>query len=121
MKNLFSLLFIAVIFFLSGCESNGKQRLYNEGINITPMPLELSQKEGNFNLSKQTVFVANDEEAQTIASFFISKMNLSTGYSLSIAQEKPTSNYIELLLKTDLPVNNEGYILDVSTDRKSVV
>ena len=116
MKNLLPLLFTAIVFFLSGCEKTDQQRFYNEGINITPVPLELNQKEGNFNLSKKTVFVTNDEDAQKVASFFISKMNQSTGYSLKVAQEKPATNYIELSLKDNLPVNNEGYILDVSPD-----
>ncbi|MDR0427652.1 MAG: family 20 glycosylhydrolase [Dysgonamonadaceae bacterium] len=103
------------LFFASFCTEPGTKP-YNEGINIVPMPLELEQKEGNFMLSKQTVFVVNNEAAEKIASFFSEKISRSTSFKLKSVHEKPASNYISLEIKSNLPINEEGYLLEASAE-----
>ncbi|MDR0824425.1 MAG: beta-N-acetylhexosaminidase, partial [Prevotella sp.] len=87
---------------------------YNDGINITPLPLELTQKKDAFKLTKSVVFVAGNAEVEKVAAYFAAKIKISTGYDLKIEKTKPATNFINLSIAADAPVNNEGYLLDVS-------
>lgn len=102
---------------ISSCESTNTfvEKPYNEGINVTPKPLELTQKNEIFKLSEKVVFVSANEETNKIAAYFAAKMNNSTGYSLKTQKEKPSSAFINLSLVSDLPVNQEGYLLDITS------
>lgn len=90
---------------------------YNEGINITPKPVEMNVKEGNFNLTPKTVFSASTPEAAKIASFFAAKIKRSTGFSLETVKESAPDGSIQLLIEQDLPVNEEGYMLQVAPEK----
>jgi hexosaminidase len=90
------------------------EKPYNAGINITPMPVEMTAGEGTFELNKKTVFVAADPDAAKVAGFFAAKIALSTGYTIGIAEAKPAGGYIDLTLASDAPVGDEGYLLDVA-------
>ena len=69
----------AALSMLIACgEKTVETKSYNEGINIIPTPLELTQQQGAFKLSKKTSFFAATPEAKTIAEFFASKMNKAT-------------------------------------------
>lgn len=111
-KHLFFL--TALMTILLSCQTSFVQKPYNQGINITPKPQEMTSGEGFFKLTPKVVFVSNDAEADKIAGFFQSKIERPTGFSMTIQKEVPASNYIQLKLKNELPVNNEGYLLDVT-------
>lgn len=102
------------------CKNETAERLYNKGINITPKPMELTQNEGEFKLSDKTVFVSADDAVKKVADYFTAKLNKSTGYSLQTVSEKPSANYIELLIADDIDVNEEGYTLDATTNRVTI-
>lgn len=106
-------LFLAAIisFSVLSCGNNIINKPYNQGINITPTPLELTQNEGTFTLDKNIVFVSQNEEIDKIATFFASKIKRSTGFDLSTTKEKPASNYISLEIAEDIDINDEGYFL----------
>lgn len=116
MKKLIPILSLTLAIFMSGCGNTEPpvKKAYNEGINITPIPLELTQDEGTFTLSKKVVFVANDEAVEKVASYFAAKIKNSTGYDLKIEKNKPASDYINLSIVADIPVNEEGYLLEVT-------
>lgn len=109
---LFSL--TAILLVSCGGNQSKVEKPYNQGINITPIPLELTKKDGVFNLSNNVVFVTNDIEAEKISAYFSSKINQSTGHALKTIKDKRTSNYINLTINSDLPVNEEGYLLNVT-------
>lgn len=113
--SLFSLIIVAML--VSSCAGTGQpvHKPYNEGINITPMPLELTQKADTFNLSKSVVFVANNPDVEKVASYFATKLKVSTGYPFSIEKEKPAVDYINLTITPDISVNDEGYLLDITS------
>ncbi|MBK5721996.1 family 20 glycosylhydrolase [Dysgonomonas sp. Marseille-P4677] len=115
MKKIIPLFSLALTLLIS-CGGNEPkvEKVYNQGINITPLPLELTKKEGVFNLSKSTVFVANDNEVEKVSAYFSTKINKSTGYTLKSVKEKPASDYINLSIDKDLSINDEGYLLDVT-------
>lgn len=115
MKKLLPLLSLAAIMLVS-CADTEKtvQKPYNEGINITPMPLEITQREDTFKLSKSVVFVASDDAVGKVASYFAAKIKNSTGYNLSVDKTKPAIDFINLAISPDIAVNDEGYLLEVT-------
>ncbi len=118
MRNL-SLTFLILLFMVS-CNTPTVTKPYNEGINITPKPVEMTTKEGNFKLSPNVTFVATDNGAEKVAAFFAAKIKASTGYDLNVRKDLPASNYINLAIENELPVNNEGYLLDVTPDHINI-
>lgn len=96
------------------CETAKVDKPYNQGINITPTPLELIQNEGEFLLTKGTTFVSPDESADKVAAFFAAKIKMSTGFDLKVQKEKPQADYINFEIVSDLDTNDEGYLLDVT-------
>lgn len=113
-KNLF--LVAASSLLMLSCGNSIVDKPYNQGINITPTPLELTQGEGTFTLSKNVVFVSQNEDVDKVATFFASKIKKSTGFDLSTIKEKPASNYINLEITEDIDVNEEGYLLTATTN-----
>lgn len=100
---------------VSSCGSGETvHKVYNEGINVTPRPLELTQSEGTYTLSKNAVFCTKDEALKTVANFFITKIKNSTGYALKVSDGEVATDYIKLSIVADLPVNDEGYLLEVT-------
>lgn len=117
MKKFIPTFSLMAVIFMSSCGTEPVvHKPYNEGINITPMPLELTQKADTFKLSGNTVFVANNPDIEKVAAYFTTKLNVSTGYSLTIKKEKPATDYINLEIVSDIAVNNEGYLLDVTNE-----
>lgn len=116
MKKLVSMCAGAALCILASCsEGPTKQMPYNQGINVIPVPVSLTQNEGVFKVGKNMAFQASTPEAKTVAEFFASKMNLATGYQVTVG-DKEVSNGISLLIDESLDVNNEGYTLDVTAN-----
>lgn len=106
----------AALATIASCSPKGEVKSYNEGINIIPMPQSVTQKEGQFTLSNGMKIGATENDAKTVAEFFASKMSRSTGYDIKVAD----SGNISLVLDNSLDVNDEGYTLEVSTDKVEV-
>jgi len=117
-KKLVPACLVALAISVSSCGNSESpvQKAYNEGINVTPIPMELKQNEGTFLLTKNVVFAVNDPSLEKVASYFSSKIKNSTGYSLDIKNSLPSSNYISLNIQSDVPVNDEGYLLEVTSN-----
>ncbi|MBB4035239.1 hexosaminidase [Dysgonomonas hofstadii] len=117
MKKLFpSILLTTTMLVACGGQEKVVEKPYNKGINITPLPAELLQKEDTFKLSKSIVFVADNVTTEKVAVYFAAKIRNSTGYDLKIEKVKPAIGYINLELTQDPDINEEGYLLDVSKD-----
>jgi len=120
MKKFFSICAVSAMFLFTSCgEEPAREMSYNQGINIIPAPLSLTQQDGTFKLNKSTAFYAPAADAKTVADFFTAKLNRSTGYSLKTA-DKEGNNTISLLIDNSLDLKEEGYTLDV-TDRQVVI
>lgn len=113
---LYSIAACTVLVWAASCSGEKVDKPYNKGINVTPTPLELTQKEGTFVLKNHTVFVSNDESTDKVAAYFTAKVKQSTGYDLKVSKNAPPTNQIKLDLITDLPINDEGYLLDITSD-----
>ena len=120
MKKLISMCAGAALCILASCsEGPTKQMPYNQGINVIPTPVSLTQNEGVFKVGKNMAFQASTPEAKVIAEYFASKINQATGYKTTVG-DRAVSNGISLVLDDALDVNNEGYTLDVTTDGVTV-
>ncbi|MFV0313343.1 MAG: family 20 glycosylhydrolase [Dysgonomonas sp.] len=116
MKKLVLLFSLTAMVLITSC--NGPEptveKPYNQGINITPIPLELTQKEDTFKLSKSIVFVSGNADIDKVAAYFSAKIKASTGYDIKTVKDKPASGYIDLSITPELYVNDEGYTLDIT-------
>ena len=122
MKRLFAVLSLAIILFcFTSCQEKNDliTKPYNEKINIIPAPLSLTQGEGFYLLSNKSSFYAVEPEVKKVAEFFAAKLNTATGYSIKVV-EKEAAQVIMLLIDESLNVNDEGYTLDVTTDKVTV-
>ena len=82
MKRNIYILMIAVATILASCGTNYKTKPYNEGVNIIPVPKEMSvDTTKHFVVDKKTTFVANCDSARNVAEFFAKKLSASTGTS----------------------------------------
>lgn len=120
MKKLISMCAGAALCILASCsEGPTKQMPYNQGINVIPVPVSLTQNEGVFKVGKNMTIQATTPEAKIVAEFFAAQINLATGYQVK-ASDAAASNGIALLIDESLDVNNEGYTLDVTTNGATV-
>lgn len=117
MKKIQAFCAVAIACITFSCtEAPTKQAVYNQGINIVPQPMSLTQNDGSFKLNKKTAFYAPTAEAQTIAGFFATKLTPSTGFPFAVT-EKDGKNSISLLIDETVQMNNEGYTLDIDNDK----
>lgn len=116
LKRLIPICTMALAIVISSCSRHVDpiHKVYNEGINITPIPLELKQNEGSFTLNSNTTFGVNNPELEKVTSFFANKIKGSTGYDLKTKQGTSESNYININIVNDINVNDEGYLLEVT-------
>lgn len=87
------------------------QKSYNDGINIIPMPQQLTTQQGQFTLNGTTTIGAKTAEAKAVAKYFAEKMSRATGYNI-VVKDKGT---ITLALGGSSTLGDEGYQLDVTT------
>ena len=100
----------AALGLFTACSTTPLERTYNEGINIVPAPLSLTQQEGKFLLSSSTSFYAPTPESRIVAQFFADKLKASTGYNFEIS-DKQDAKSISLIDNPQLDMNDEGYQL----------
>ena len=118
-KFLSALLFGTLITSCMG--ENLSERVYNQGDNLLPVPATVQKSNGRFVLNNQTKIFVASPEAKMVADFYAEKLRHSTGFSFD---ETATSvdNSIELKIDKTASVDNvEGYILNVTSDKVTVV
>lgn len=115
MKKLFTMVCMAATLgLLTSCGTQtAPEKSYNKGINIIPMPAEIQQQGGHFQLASGTSFHAPTPEAKTIAEFFAAKLKTSTGFGFSVTNAEK-DDAISLLIDPTMRLNDEGYQLNVT-------
>ena len=98
--------------FMTSCGNQSvSDKVYNQGINLTPAPESLQQQEGKFELTKSAVFKINGTEAGKVAAFFANKLKTSTGFELKVSE---TEGNIAINVDPALEMNAEGYKRNVT-------
>lgn len=119
MKNKYCLLLLP--FFLLACqEKDLSEAVYNKGINIIPVPGELTLQRGNFIIDGQTKFVVSHDSLCSVAAFYANKMRRSTGFPISVETDGD-KNVIRLEINDSMNESDEAYHLMVSEDGARVV
>ncbi len=117
--------YLSIIFFsllLFNCNLENKNELNKENqYNVIPIPTSLVPKEGRFIIDKNTAIIVdgNNEHVQNIATDFLQKIKIATGFSLSIKKIKSDKNTI--VFQLDKNMADEGkYSLSVTPDQITI-
>jgi len=116
MKN--QLFYLFLVLLISACQEN---ELINAtgNLDIIPLPAQITQSEGFFEISKNTVIVDNGttSEAQLLNDY----LKNNNGLELAIVRSKPDANYIELSsVVFDTIGMEESYFLNVNNESISI-
>ena len=104
----------AAALVLASCSAPEK-RSWNEGINVIPVPAEMTRNEGAFTLNGNTAIACSVPEFAPATAYLAAKIKGSTGYDLTLVQAAPTDNYIYFVQDTAISAP-EGYTL-ISTPK----
>lgn len=88
---------------------------WNEGINIIPVPAEMTCNEGAFTLDGKTAIACDEPDFAPATDYLAAKVKSSTGFDLKLVQVAPSDNYIYFVRDTTI-ANAEGYTF-VSTPK----
>ena len=111
------LLFITALLAFA-CQTPKQQVKFAENdICIIPKPPSMPLNNGNFQFTKETVFVSNQSLAPA-AEIFAKQFEKASGIKLPIKNKTVQTNYIALSIDTSLP--KEGYNLVVQPDKISI-
>ena len=121
MKKLFFNLLLGLnVFLLCSCsKTNLSEQIYNQGLNVLPLPNQLEMAQGNFALSNQTVIYVSDPSVKSVATFYAEKMKASTGFNFPVVDQTQVGA-IELHLTAKNVYPAEGYELNVSDEKVEV-
>ena len=98
---------------MASCGNSATEiKSYNEGINIIPKPLSLEVGNGSFKLKDGMSVHAAGQEEKTVAEYFISKINRSTGFDIQVKE----NGCIRLELDASATMDDEGYTLNVTPE-----
>lgn len=90
--------------------SSPEHHSWNEGVNIIPVPAEMTLNEGTFTLNGQTAIACGVADFAPTTAYLATKVKASTGYDLQLVQEAPAENYIYFAMDTTI-THPEGYTL----------
>lgn len=111
------LLFITALLAFA-CQTPKQQVKFAENdICIIPKPQSMTLNNGNFQFTKETVFVSNQSLAPA-AEIFAKQFEKASGIKLPIKNETVQTNHIALSIDNSLP--KEGYNLVVQPDKISI-
>ena len=113
---------ICCLLSLLACSQKAKQVQipeYDKGINIIPLPMQLTESDDSFEVDDKTTICVSAEELKPIAKLLADKLRASADLSLQIEiGEEPSGDAIYIGVDTALPLKEEGYTL--RSDKRGV-
>ncbi len=100
------LLIVLSLLFASTMASYGQTTLI-------PQPSEAEFYEGKFVLNRECEIFTNEKNHFTL-DYLRGLLTKAAALPLNVAAVTPSANYIQLLLKTDADIPEEGYLLEIS-------
>ncbi|MEL4307465.1 beta-N-acetylhexosaminidase [Joostella sp. CR20] len=113
LKHLFIVLIICV-----GCKNSEPTVVTNTNAFITPKPQEINVTDALFTLDNSTYFSTENEELQSVITYFKDKIAQHTGIETQLDKTSAGTN-ISLKIN-DAIANDEGYHLNIEKDKISV-
>ncbi|MCU4156059.1 family 20 glycosylhydrolase [Carboxylicivirga sp. A043] len=114
--NIFSWISLFLISLCLACSPQKKKMSQSNTTHVIPLPEKITPMAGSFVLNKSTKWVVQNEETDSIITFFSDKIKQSTGFELETAKEEPSNNFVSLNINTALPGGKEAYALSVTKD-----
>lgn len=114
MKNLSITLGSLAMLVMSGCSNKTVNMPYNEGINVIPMPVSLTENSGSFTLNGETTIYVGSPDFMPTANYLAAKIKGSTGYDLKISDNPTDNNAIRFEMNPRIAAGMEGYTLNVT-------
>lgn len=93
-------------------------RTWNAGINIIPVPVELTVTDSTakYTLTDKTVIVVSSPDFVQPAAYLAAKIKGATGYDIQVVETAPSTDFISLEMNPRVPVGHEGYLLKSTKD-----
>lgn len=93
-----------------------------QNINIIPQPKSVVKKQGYFILNDRVPILYSDSKMRSLAEYTISTLKAMTGMQLNVTLTKGNqkNRSINLRIDKNVQMGNEGYNLDVSSERITI-
>ncbi|MBP3303133.1 MAG: beta-N-acetylhexosaminidase [Opitutales bacterium] len=102
-------------------EAKSRSRAGTAEHTIIPKPENYVAKRGKFVFHPETLIVYVGKDAKRVAQYFSKEMATATGMKLKVAEKGVGKTTVRLELKKNAKTGDEGYTLDVSASRISIV
>ncbi len=120
MKRIFLIIFTASVIFVGCSRQQDKIKAYNKGLHIVPLPNQIAENEGVFELDENTALVTEGKGADRAGNYFRNKIGNSAGFEL---QDRRDASRNKIILKID-PENvmgEEGYTMKVTPESITIM
>ncbi len=112
-------LFVATL-LIAGCAGEKKSKVTENVYPVIPKPVKLVPAKGRFQFTPETriLYYPDYGELNDIGSFFSGLLKGSAGFSMAVIPAEADSsdpNTLLLSLDSTLALNDEGYLLDITT------
>ena len=120
-KQVFFLTLVMVVsLMMSGCDSSRQQTVAENLYPVIPRPAKLEAQEGRFLFTPDTriTYYPDNGELKDIGEFFSGLLARPAGFTVPVMAAPGDSsdpNTLFLSLDTTLSLNDEGYLLDITT------
>lgn len=102
-------------------EAKSRSRAGTAEHTIIPKPESYVAKRGKFVFHPETLIVYVGKDAKRVAQYFSKEIATATGMKLKVAEKGVGKTTVRLELKKTAKTGDEGYTLDISTSRISIV
>ena len=108
---------LSLLIALTGCRQKElSEAVYNQGLNLIPIPQQVTPQNGRFELTRGTQIALSHDSLHPVANFYAEKMRRSTGLPLEITEAAPSGNLIRLAIDPTVGTSPEAYRLQVTPD-----
>lgn len=108
---------LSLLIALTGCRQKElSEAVYNQGLNLIPVPQQVTPQNGRFELTRGTQIALSHDSLQPVANFYAEKIRRSTGLPLEITEEALSGNLIRLAIDPTIGTSPEAYRLQVTPD-----
>ncbi|HYC86314.1 MAG TPA: glycoside hydrolase family 20 zincin-like fold domain-containing protein, partial [Chryseosolibacter sp.] len=95
--------------------------VFGQELSIIPEPVQMKRNAGTFIIDRTTVIsVSKQPEVARVARYFNEKIKKASGFDLKISEGGSGNILLALNEKRDPKAGEEGYSLEVTTDRITV-
>ncbi len=84
-------------------------------LKIIPLPQQVEQLEGEFEITKETQLYVSDSSLNSIAQILIDKIESTSQFKLAISKKYPEKDYVAFVIDSNIDSEEKGYFLEVNS------